>query len=100
MSRIVQNDIFRMKDERILLSSDGPDCNVLKLKPPMVFSKQNVDRFVSVLDNILKEVRTDSEFRVSEKAVSFNNVIKKSFLKSNPTITIKKSSKDSQIKSI
>lgn len=46
-----------MKEEHILLSTDGPDGNVLKLKPPMVFTKQNVDEFISTLDRILKELR-------------------------------------------
>lgn len=46
-----------MKEEHVLLSADGPDCNVLKLKPPMVFTKQNVDEFISTLDRILKELR-------------------------------------------
>lgn len=89
-----------MKDERILLSADGPDCNVLKLKPPMVFNKQNVDQFVSVLDKILKDVRNNPEFSISEKAVTFDGLSKKSLLKKNTTITIKKSSKDDQVKSI
>ncbi|XP_019868208.1 alanine--glyoxylate aminotransferase 2-like [Aethina tumida] len=51
----------RMKEEHILLSVDGPDCNVIKLKPPMVFSKENVDEVVSTLDRILKEVRHQKE---------------------------------------
>lgn len=53
--------VFRMKEEHILLSVDGPDCNVIKLKPPMVFSKENVDEVVSTLDRILKEVRHQKE---------------------------------------
>lgn len=50
-----------MKDEHILLSTDGPDCNVLKLKPPMVFTKENVDAVISTLDRILKEVRENQD---------------------------------------
>nr|CAD7201602.1 unnamed protein product [Timema douglasi] len=45
-----------MKEENILLSADGPDRNVLKLKPPMVFSHENADHFVRVLDEILTEM--------------------------------------------
>lgn len=49
--------IFRMKEECILLSSDGPHCNVIKLKPPMVFTIENADLFVKTLDKILLEVK-------------------------------------------
>nr|CAD7423381.1 unnamed protein product [Timema monikensis] len=51
-----QHVITRMKEENILLSADGPDRNVLKLKPPMVFSHENADHFVRVLDEILTEM--------------------------------------------
>lgn len=38
--------VDRMKSvHRILISSDGPHENVLKLKPPMVFTKENADEF-------------------------------------------------------
>lgn len=51
--------VSRMKDKKIIVSSDGPDNNVLKLKPPMVFSIENVSHFVSVLDEVLEEVDID-----------------------------------------
>ncbi|KAL6445375.1 hypothetical protein ACFW04_002287 [Cataglyphis niger] len=51
--------VSRMKENKILISSDGPDNNVLKLKPPMVFSIENVNHFVSVLDEVLEEVDID-----------------------------------------
>lgn len=38
--------VDRMKSvHRVLISSDGPHENVLKLKPPMVFTKENADEF-------------------------------------------------------
>lgn len=38
--------VDRMKSvHHILISSDGPHENVLKLKPPMVFTKENADEF-------------------------------------------------------
>jgi len=52
-----QHVIARMKDEFILLSADGPYRNVLKLKPPMVFSQADADRFVAVLDDVLTELK-------------------------------------------
>lgn len=45
----------RMRDNGILISTDGPFHNVLKIKPPMVFTKENADRLISVLDRILSE---------------------------------------------
>ncbi|MBW1867147.1 MAG: aminotransferase class III-fold pyridoxal phosphate-dependent enzyme, partial [Deltaproteobacteria bacterium] len=45
----------RMKDYGILMSTDGPLHNVLKLKPPIVFSKNNADELVQALDRILSE---------------------------------------------
>lgn len=46
-----------MKEEHILISTDGPHNNVIKMKPPMVFTKQNVDEVVSTLDRVFKEYR-------------------------------------------
>lgn len=45
-----------MREEKILISRDGPDANVLKFKPPMVFSTQDVDRLVDTLDRVLSEL--------------------------------------------
>jgi len=45
----------RMKDQGILMSIDGPDHNVLKIKPPMVFSQQNAEELIFYLGEIFKE---------------------------------------------
>jgi len=47
--------INRMKSQGILLSTDGPDHNVIKIKPPLVFSIQNAALFLASLKQILKE---------------------------------------------
>jgi 4-aminobutyrate aminotransferase-like enzyme len=47
--------INRMKDHGILISTDGPLENVLKMKPPIVFSEQNADEVVQALDKVLSE---------------------------------------------
>ena len=47
--------INRMKDFGILMSSDGPDNNVLKIKPPMVFNIENAKELILYLQNILSE---------------------------------------------
>lgn len=46
-----------MKEEHILISLDGPDNNVIKMKPPMVFTKENVNEVITTLDRLLKEYR-------------------------------------------
>ena len=45
----------RMRERGILLSTDGPFNNVLKIKPPLVFTEENADFLVSTLDEILGE---------------------------------------------
>lgn len=45
----------RMRERGILLSTDGPFHNVLKIKPPLVFTKENSDFLVATLDEILVE---------------------------------------------
>lgn len=45
----------RMRDHGILISTDGPDHNVLKIKPPICFSEADADRLVETLDVVLGE---------------------------------------------
>ena len=45
----------RMKDYGILISTDGPLHNVLKLKPPIIFSRENADALVDALEKVLAE---------------------------------------------
>ena len=47
--------VNRMKDQGILMSFDGPDHNVLKIKPPLVFSRDNATALLDCLKLILKE---------------------------------------------
>ncbi|GGG45112.1 aminotransferase [Croceivirga lutea] len=44
----------QMRKSHILLSTDGPFDNVIKSKPPLCFSKENVDTVVSNLERILE----------------------------------------------
>ena len=48
--------VEKMKANGYLLSTDGPLHNVLKIKPPMTFSKQNADEMVRLLDVALSEL--------------------------------------------
>ncbi len=45
----------RMRERGILLSTDGPYHNVLKIKPPLVFTAANADFLIETLDVILNE---------------------------------------------
>ncbi len=47
--------VERMKERGILVSTEGPQHNVLKLKPPMCFGCEQVDLFVDVLAEILRD---------------------------------------------
>ncbi|MCB5972437.1 aminotransferase class III-fold pyridoxal phosphate-dependent enzyme [Flavobacterium psychrophilum] len=49
--------VEKMKEKGYLLSTDGPLHNVLKIKPPMPFSKQNATEMVQLLDVILSEFK-------------------------------------------
>ncbi|NND88451.1 MAG: aminotransferase class III-fold pyridoxal phosphate-dependent enzyme, partial [Flavobacteriaceae bacterium] len=45
----------RMKTYHILTSTDGPDHNVIKIKPPLVFSMEDAQIFLSRFRSILAE---------------------------------------------
>ncbi|MFE7419976.1 aspartate aminotransferase family protein [Rhodococcus sp. NPDC057529] len=45
-----------MKDRRVLFSAAGPYANVLKIRPPLVFSESDVDRFLTAFDMVARTV--------------------------------------------
>ena len=47
--------VERMKERGILLSTDGPFHNVIKIKPPLVFSRADADVLLSTLESVLKK---------------------------------------------
>lgn len=48
--------ILMAKEAGFLLSTDGPDRNVIKIKPPMCFSLTNARELLAVLDPIFKGI--------------------------------------------
>ncbi len=42
-----------MKERGILLSTDGPLHNVIKIKPPLVFNRENADTVITSFDEVL-----------------------------------------------
>jgi 4-aminobutyrate aminotransferase-like enzyme len=47
--------VNRMREAGILLGTDGPYHNVIKIRPPMPFSVEDADRLVETLDRILAD---------------------------------------------
>jgi 4-aminobutyrate aminotransferase-like enzyme len=45
----------RMRELGFLMSTDGPDENVIKIKPPMCFDRKNADQLVTYMDRVLRE---------------------------------------------
>jgi len=45
----------RMKQRGILMSTDGKDVNVMKIKPPMVFSRMHADQLLESLQKVMRE---------------------------------------------
>jgi 4-aminobutyrate aminotransferase-like enzyme len=45
----------RMREHGILLGTDGPYHNVLKIRPPMPFDDENADFLVATMDKILRD---------------------------------------------
>ncbi|MEH3156541.1 MAG: aminotransferase class III-fold pyridoxal phosphate-dependent enzyme [Gordonia paraffinivorans] len=53
MAKVIVN---RMRERRVLISVCGRDGNVLKIRPPLVFSASDADWFAAELDAVLGEI--------------------------------------------
>lgn len=47
--------VNRMRELGVLMSTDGPDHNVLKIKPPLCFDSSDADFLAQTLDRVLRE---------------------------------------------
>ena len=47
--------VNRLRERGILAGTDGPHDNVLKLRPPLVFTAQDAEFFVETLREVLQE---------------------------------------------
>ncbi|MGC1483582.1 MAG: aminotransferase class III-fold pyridoxal phosphate-dependent enzyme [Candidatus Acidiferrum sp.] len=47
--------VNRLRERGILTGTDGPHHNVIKLRPPLIFSQADANLFVTTLDDILRE---------------------------------------------
>jgi 4-aminobutyrate aminotransferase-like enzyme len=52
-----------MRERQILIGTDGPFHNVLKIRPPMPFSENDAQRLCDTLSDVLKESRTEFQNR-------------------------------------
>jgi 4-aminobutyrate aminotransferase-like enzyme len=46
----------RMRDHRILIGSEGPKDNILKIRPPLTIQAEDAEMIISTLDQILGEI--------------------------------------------
>jgi 4-aminobutyrate aminotransferase-like enzyme len=47
--------VNRLRERGVLTGTDGPYHNVLKLRPPLIFSEADADLFLATLDAVLAE---------------------------------------------
>ncbi|HLX46290.1 MAG TPA: aminotransferase class III-fold pyridoxal phosphate-dependent enzyme, partial [Bryobacteraceae bacterium] len=47
--------VNRLRERGILTGVDGPHHNVIKIRPPLIFTKEDADFFVRVLGEVLQE---------------------------------------------
>lgn len=48
--------VNRMRERGVLISATGPNANVLKIRPPLVFSRENTDQLVDVMKISLQDI--------------------------------------------
>jgi 4-aminobutyrate aminotransferase-like enzyme/Ser/Thr protein kinase RdoA (MazF antagonist) len=54
-TREADHVVNRLRELGVLTGTDGPHHNVLKLRPPLVFSESDADLFVEIFDEVLQE---------------------------------------------
>jgi 4-aminobutyrate aminotransferase-like enzyme len=45
-----------LREKRVLISACGPGANILKIRPPLVFSRANADIFLTAMDEVLTDI--------------------------------------------
>ncbi len=67
--RVARYIVERLKAHFILLSVDGPQHNVIKIKPPLPFSREDCSRLLSVLEDILEEEPLKQQLQIDSQEV-------------------------------
>ncbi len=57
--------VNRLRERGILAGTDGPHHNVIKLRPPLIFSEADADLFVEALDLVLQEDAAQSRAKIA-----------------------------------
>ena len=52
--------VKEMQNRNVLLSIDGPHKNVIKIKPPMVVTKQDAVETIKLLDEVMLKISTNN----------------------------------------
>ena len=47
-----------MREEAILIGTDGPHANVLKIRPPMPFDIADAEQLAATLERVLRELES------------------------------------------
>jgi len=47
-----------LRDRHILIGAAGRNANVLKIRPPLPFSRENADQFLSVTADVIEAIST------------------------------------------
>ena len=50
---IARQAINGLREQGVLIGAAGPCANILKIRPPLCFTKDNADRFISTSDRVL-----------------------------------------------
>ncbi|XP_039868444.1 ethanolamine-phosphate phospho-lyase [Simochromis diagramma] len=75
-----QEVIYRLKEQHILLSADGPHRNVLKFKPPMCFTTEDAELVVEKIDVILTELEEALDLKLNSTLTVENESNKRKLL--------------------
>ncbi|XP_004554450.1 ethanolamine-phosphate phospho-lyase [Maylandia zebra] len=75
-----QEVIYRLKEQHILLSADGPHRNVLKFKPPMCFTTEDAELVVEKIDVILTELEEALDLKLNNTLAVENESNKRKLL--------------------
>jgi 4-aminobutyrate aminotransferase-like enzyme len=63
--RLARSVINELREAGVLIGSEGPGGNVLKLRPPMCFGPEHADRVAEELEAVLRRFGTNAGRRVS-----------------------------------
>jgi 4-aminobutyrate aminotransferase-like enzyme len=53
MNDFIPSTLRALLEHNVLLKEDGVDHNVIKIKPPLCFTKENADQLIRAIDQSL-----------------------------------------------